>query len=438
MSGLRVLVIGGGGREHALAWALARSPGVAQIYVAPGNAGTSWPPAPGRAPATAMPVADSDLAGLLALAQEQRIGLTVVGPEAPLAAGIVNAFQARGLPIFGPSQSAAQLEASKAFAKTFMLDHGIPTAEFEVFDDYDAARRYVEQQNRPLVIKADGLAAGKGVVVCDGPEDAVRALRRMLVEREFADAGATVLVEQRLIGREVSVLAFSDGRTVLAMPPARDHKRVFDGDRGPNTGGMGAYAPAPDLDAAQLDEIHRAILQPAIDGMAARGTPYVGVLYAGLMLTAAGPQTIEFNCRFGDPETQVILPLLETPLDEVLLACVAGRLNAVQLRWRAGACVAVVLAASGYPGQYARGLPITGLGDVAGAFAPHVRMVFQAGSAGPADRPVTSGGRVLAVSALGDTMAAALARAYAGVERIHFAGMHYRRDIGGSIAEMRD
>jgi phosphoribosylamine--glycine ligase len=428
MTGLRVLVIGGGGREHALAWALARSPGVGQIAVAPGNAGTSWPAAPGRASAEAIAFDESDLAGLAALALERRIDLTVVGPEAPLAAGIVDVFQSRGLRVFGPSRAAARLESSKAFAKVFMREHGIPTADFELFESYDAALRYVRRRGGPVVIKADGLAAGKGVVVCDGPEDAEQALRRILLDREFGAAGATVLVERRLRGREVSVLAFSDGRTVALMPPARDHKRAYDGDRGPNTGGMGAYAPAADLGIAQLEHISRTILQPAVDGMAARGTPYVGVLYAGLMLTADGPQTLEFNCRFGDPETQVILPLLETPLDQALLACVEGRLDQIDIRWRPGACAAVVLAAPGYPGPYPKGAPIAGLEDVA-ALDPDKLFVFQAGTAGSPDRPVTAGGRVLAVGGLGDDLDAALSRAYAGVERIHFEGMHYRRDI---------
>jgi phosphoribosylamine--glycine ligase len=433
MAGLRVLVVGGGGREHALAWSLARSPHVAQVYVAPGNAGTSWPASERRAPAQSVAIADGDTAGLLAFARERQVDLTVVGPEAPLADGVVDAFGAAKLPIFGPSRAAARLEASKAFAKVFMREHDIPTADFALFDKYEAALKYVKQQNRPLVIKADGLAAGKGVVVCDGPRDAERALHSMLVEREFGTAGATVLVEQRLVGREVSVLAFSDGRSVALMPPARDHKRVGDGDRGPNTGGMGAYAPAPDLDAAQLEAIRRTILQPAVDGMAARGTPYVGVLYAGLMLTEAGPQALEFNCRFGDPETQAILPLLETPLNQVLLACVEGRLDQAELRWHAGACAAVVLAAPGYPGAYPKGLSISGLGNIAADRAQEQVVVFHAGTALAAGLPVTSGGRVLAVAALGDDLAAALTRAYARVERIHFEGMHYRRDIGRTI-----
>jgi phosphoribosylamine--glycine ligase len=370
---------------------------------------------------------------LIRLAQEQRIDLAVVGPEAPLAAGIVDAFQAGGLRVFGPSRAAARLEASKIFAKTFMRQHGIPTADHQIFNDYDAARGYVEQQDRPLVIKADGLAAGKGVIICDGAAQAVDALRRLMVEREFGAAGATVLIEERLAGPEVSVLAFSDGRTVAPMPPARDHKRIYDGDHGPNTGGMGAYAPVPDLDEAALLDIRRTILQPAIDGMAARGTPYVGVLYAGLMLTPGGMQVLEFNCRLGDPEAEVLLPLLETPLDQVLLACVEGRLDQVQVRWRRGACATVVLAAPGYPGSYPKGLPIAGLDDVGAAFAPDQLVVFHAGTTGPADRPVTSGGRVLAVSGLGDDLDAALAHAYAAAQRIHFEGMYYRRDIGKDL-----
>lgn len=434
MRGLQALIIGGGGREHALAWALARSPNVARVLVAPGNAGTNWPAGTQRAPAVRVPVADSDIAGLLHLAQAEDINLTVVGPEAPLAAGIVDAFQSENLRIFGPSGAAARLEASKAFAKQFMREHGIPTADFAVFDSYDAARADVEQADRPLVIKADGLAAGKGVAVCDNAAEAAQALRRMLVERTFGAAGATVLIEERLRGPEVSVLAFSDGRSVAVMPPARDHKRVFDGDRGPNTGGMGAYAPVPDLSPAQLDDIRRMVLQPTIDGMAARGTPYVGVLYAGLMQTADGFKVLEFNARFGDPETQVILPLLATPLDEVLLACIEGRLDQLEVRWQPGACATVVLAAPGYPEAYPKGLPIHGLDALADS---EELLVFHAGTSGPAEQPVTSGGRVLAVSGRGATLDEALARAYTGVAHIQFDGMHFRRDIGHRKEEGR-
>ncbi len=431
--GLRVLVIGGGGREHALAWALARSPHVAQVYVTPGNAGTTWPAggsAAWRAPAQSIPLADNDVPSLVAFAVEHRIDLAVVGPESALAAGVVDAFQAQGLRIFGPMRAAAQLETSKAFAKTFMRERGLPTAAFEVFDDFEAARRFIQSQNRPLVIKADGLAAGKGVIVCDGPAEAEQAVRRILVEREFGAAGARVLIEERLVGSEVSVLAFSDGRSTAVMPPARDHKRLADGDQGPNTGGMGAFTPVPDLDTSDVERIRRTILQPVIEGMAELGTPYQGVLYAGLMLTANGPQVLEFNCRFGDPETQVILPLLDTPLDAILLACIEGRLDQIDIRWHTGVSATVVVAAPGYPGAYPKGLPLTGLN--APLFASDDVTVFHAGTTGSPERPETSGGRVLAVTGRAEDLAGALARAYAGVEQIHFPGMHYRRDIGGA------
>ena len=422
---LTLLLIGSGGREHALAWALARSPRVERLYVAPGNAGTEWP-ATSRVAAANVAISADDVPALLALAGERRVDLTVVGPEAPLAAGVVDAFRGAGLPIFGPSRAAARLEASKSFAKDFMSECAIPTGAYAVFTDYESARRALFGTG-PVVVKADGLAAGKGVLMCDGEEAAQAALRRVMIEREFGAAGDTVIIEERLSGPEVSVLAFSDGRTVALMPPARDHKRVHDGDRGPNTGGMGAFAPPPDVGAALVDEIRRTVLQPAVDGMAARGAPYIGVLYAGIMLTAAGPRVLEFNCRFGDPETQAILPLLNSDLPEIMLACVEGRLDRVDVRWRPGACATIVLASEGYPGAYPKGRPITGLDEAAGC---EEVAVFHAGTARQDGRVVTAGGRVLAVSATGDDLPSALARAYAGVERIHFEGMHYRRDIG--------
>jgi phosphoribosylamine---glycine ligase len=423
---LTLLLIGSGGREHALAWALARSPRVGHIYVAPGNAGTEWPAAAEMAAATNVALSADDAPGLLAFARERRVDLTVVGPEAPLAAGVVDLFQAAGLPIFGPSRAAARLEASKSFAKDFMRACAIPTGGYAAFTDYESARRYLAGTG-PVVVKADGLAAGKGVLMCDDEEAAQAALRQVMLAREFGAAGDTVVVEERLSGPEVSVLAFSDGRTVALMPPARDHKRVYDGDRGPNTGGMGAFAPPPDVGAALVDEIRRTVLQPAVDGMAARGTPYVGVLYAGMMLTAAGPRVLEFNCRFGDPETQAILPLLDSDLAEIMLACVEGRLDQIEVRWRRGACATVVLASEGYPGAYPKGRPISGPDEAAGREAV---AVFHAGTARRDGRVVTAGGRVLAVSATGDDLPSALTRAYAGVECIHFEGMHYRKDIG--------
>lgn len=430
---ISVLVVGSGGREHALAWALSRSPNVDHVYVAPGNAGTEWPASPSRAAAANVAIDSGDFAALVAFAQQKQIDLTVIGPEIPLAQGIVDIFQAEGLRVFGPSQAAATLEASKAFAKTFMREYGIPTADYAVFDDYQAACDYVNQSRSPLVVKADGLAAGKGVIVCDDHEEALAALQRIMVNREFGDSGNRVVIEERLIGPELSVLAFADGRAVALMPCARDHKRVFDGDQGANTGGMGAYAPVPDISPPLIEEIRRSVLQPAIDGMAARDTPYVGVLYAGLILTSGGPKVLEFNCRFGDPETQAILPLLETDLPEIMLACVEGQLDSVAVRWKASACATIVLAAPGYPGAYLKGLPISGLDR----FVDDSAVVFHAGTARQGDQIVTAGGRVLAVSAPGVDLPAALSAAYRAVERIHFEGMHYRRDIGQLVSENR-
>jgi phosphoribosylamine--glycine ligase len=400
-----------------------------------------WRP---RAASTNVPISGDDLPGLVAFAREQGVDLTVVGPEAPLSAGIVDQFQAAGLRIFGPSREAARLESSKVFAKAFMRHHAIPTAEYASFDDYGAARRFIAEFNRPVVVKADGLAAGKGVIVCDELGQAEAALRGMMLEREFGPAGDAVVVEERLSGREVSVLAFADGRAVAPMPPTRDHKRVCDGDQGPNTGGMGAFAPAPDVDAALVDEIVRTILQPAVDGMAARGTPYLGMLYAGVILTDDGPKLLEFNCRFGDPETQVILPLLETDLLEILLACAEGQLHRIDVRpglsqatsWRPGACATVVMASPGYPGAYPKGLPISGVED---ALALDDVMVFHAGTERRNGALVTAGGRVLDVTAMGGDLPSALKNAYAGVERIHFEGAQYRRDIGSaSLGTGRD
>jgi len=421
-----VLIIGGGGREHALAWRLAQSRHVGQIYVAPGNGGTTWPAIAGRAAAESVPGL-YDPHELLAFARQEGVGLTVVGPEGPLANGIVDAFQDAGLPIFGPTRAAAQLEASKAFAKQFMVEEGIPTGSFATFDEVDTARAYLEQVKHPVVVKASGLAAGKGVMVCDDEIEAQAALDRLMVRRDFGPAGDTVVIEQRLRGPEISILAFSDGQTVLPMLPARDHKPVFDGDRGPNTGGMGAYAPAPDVDEALVAEVMERVLQPAVAGMAARGTPYVGVLYAGLMLTAGGPQVLEFNCRFGDPETQVVLPLLETDLYELALACIGGELDQVDLLWRPLACATVVMASEGYPGSYPAGRTVVGVEEVGSR--PDV-VVFHAGTARDNGRLLTAGGRVLAVTAVGPDLPAAVERAYAGVETIDFPGAHYRRDIG--------
>jgi phosphoribosylamine---glycine ligase len=422
---LTLLVIGSGGREHTLAWALARSPRVQQIYVAPGNAGTEWPAEPERAAAVNIPIAAENLSELVEFAQNKHIDLVVVGPEAPLALGLVDHLRTAGIRVFGPTQAAAQLEVSKSFSKAFMQQIGIPTAEYASFDTLDAAQQFVRQLNKPVVIKADGLAAGKGVILCDTPEEADVALHRILVKREFGDAGQRVIVEERLSGPEVSALAFCDGHTVAFMPLARDHKRVFDGDAGPNTGGMGAYAPVPDLPPELIEFIQTEVLQRTVSGMAERGTPYSGVLYAGLMLTPDGPKVLEFNCRFGDPETQVILPLLANDLAEIMLACADGTLNQVSTHWRKGACATVVAASPGYPSSYPKGLEIHGL-----AQEIDETIVFHAGTTCIDEQIVTAGGRVLSVSGIGDTLATALDRAYDRIGQIHFEGMHYRRDIG--------
>jgi phosphoribosylamine--glycine ligase len=420
---LNILLLGSGGREHALAWKMAQSPRCGRLFIAPGNAGTAEI---GRN----VPLHADDVPALLTFARTNAIDLTVVGPEAPLAAGIVDTFQAAGLTIFGPSRAAAQLEASKAFAKAFMQQHAIPSARYAVFSSYAAARSYLHQlPDAAVVVKASGLAAGKGVIVCDSHAQADDALAAMLRDQHFGAAGAQVVIEERLTGVEVSLLAFADGKTVVPMVAARDHKRVFDGDLGPNTGGMGAFAPTPDVDATWVTHIVDTVLQPTVDGMAAAGTPYVGVLYAGLMLTPRGPQVLEFNCRFGDPETQVIMPLLRSDLVELFLACCAGRLAAAAVDFHPGACATVVLASPGYPGSYPKGLPIHGL---AAASAQHDVVIFHAGTAQHDGQLVTAGGRVLAVTALGSDLAAALQHAYAAVDLVDFEGMHYRRDIGRS------
>jgi len=418
---MNVLILGSGGREHALAWKIAQSPQVGRLYCAPGNPGIAQV-------AECVPLGVNDFEGLIAFAKEHAVELTVVGPEDPLARGITDRFAEAGLTVFGPTAAAARLESSKVFAKEFLLRHGIPTAAYAEFDDADAAVAYIEEHGAPLVVKADGLAAGKGVVVAMDTAAAVSAVREMMVGRVFGDAGAKVVVEECLFGEEASILAFSDGTTVVPMVASQDHKPVFDGDQGPNTGGMGAYSPAPVVTDALMEEITRTIVAPAVAGMRADGTPYVGVLYAGLMMTASGPKVIEFNCRFGDPETQVVLPRMKTDLVTVLLACCRGELATAPLEWQDGACVSVVMASGGYPKDYEKGKVITGI-DVAEAL-PGVT-VFHAGTQMRDGAVVTNGGRVLNVTATGGSVREAIDMAYAAVERIQFEGAHFRRDIGG-------
>ncbi len=416
---MNVLVVGSGGREHALAWKIAQSPRVGKIFVAPGNAGTAREAGLTNVALTAIP-------DLVAFATAERVALTVVGPEAPLAAGIVDAFQSAGLKVFGPTQSAAQLESSKDFAKAFMARHGIPTAAYQTFTAATDAHAYVDARGAPIVIKADGLAAGKGVVVAATAAEAHEAIDAMLVGNRLGDAGARVVIEDCLIGEEASFIVMADGRHVLPLASSQDHKRLRDGDQGPNTGGMGAYSPAPVVTPGVHARIMREIIQPAINGMAADGIPYCGFLYAGVMIDAEGnPRTLEFNCRLGDPETQPILMRLKTDLVDLLQHAVDGTLDRVDAEWDRRAALGVVLAAANYPDPPRTGDPIAGLGK-----ADADSMVFHAATALAGDAVVTSGGRVLCVTALGETVRQAQRNAYATVADIHFDGMQYRTDIG--------
>ena len=421
-NGLRVLIVGSGGREHALAWKVAQSPRLGQLFVAPGNAGTA-------ALAENVPLAADDVPGLSAWAARHAIDLVIVGPEVALAAGLADALRAAGVLVFGPSQAAAEIESSKAFAKDFMARHRLPTAAYATFSDFYAAIGHllgVDFEQGGVVIKASGLAAGKGVIMPTCADDAEAALREIMLDHAFGAAGDLVVIEERLSGEEVSLLAFSDGVTVKAMLPAQDHKRIGDGDTGLNTGGMGAYAPAPVCPPALVAALTRDVLQPAISGMAAEGRPFVGVLYAGFMLTPTGPKLLEFNCRFGDPETQALLPLLESDLLEVALACTQGRLAEVDVRWKPGAAACVVMAAPGYPGAYPSGTPISGLER-----QPEQAVVFHAGTKFVDGQVVTAGGRVLGVTGWGADLPAALGHAYAAVAGVQFDGAQFRHDIGG-------
>lgn len=416
---MKVLVVGDGGREHALAWKLAQSPQVSEVICRRGNPGME---AVGRC----VGQRGEGIEELAAWAERERVDLTVVGPEAYLELGIVDAFSARGLLAVGPTREAARIESSKVFAKELMVRAGVPTARFEVCETPERARRAVRAMGAPVVVKADGLAAGKGVTVARSIDEADRAIDRIMTERLFGEAGARVVVEECLTGEEASLLAFVDGSTFLTMPAAQDHKPIGEGDTGPNTGGMGAYAPAPVVTEAVLREARERIFAPIIAQMAKEGRPYRGILYAGLMITDEGPRVIEFNCRFGDPETQALLPLLASDLVEPLLATVQGGLDRVRLTWRTGAAVNVVLASAGYPGAYQVGFPITGLDEV--ERLPDV-LVFHSGTRRGGEGLVTDGGRVLSVTARGADILAATKRAYEAVAKIQFEGVYYRRDI---------
>jgi phosphoribosylamine--glycine ligase len=421
---MKVLVIGKGGREHALVWKLAQSPRAERVYCAPGNAGTA-------VDGVNVAIEATDFEALIRFSRKEDIGLTVVGPEEPLARGIVDHFQKAGLRIFGPTRAAAELEASKAFAKQLMRDADVPTAEFRVCDHPEPARNFVATREYPVVVKADGLAAGKGVLVCSTTEEALAAIDRVMVKEEFgAAAGRQVIIEKRLEGAELSIQALVAGRDIVPLPPTQDHKPAFDGDTGPNTGGMGAYCPAPLATAEVLNEVDATILVPTVHAMKRRRRPFRGLLYAGIMVTNQGPRVLEFNCRFGDPETQPLLMRLRTDLLDLLDAVVNDRLHEFadgKLDWDPRPAVCVVMASQGYPGNFAKGKVISGLDEV--AKLPDVK-VFHAGTKLENNLPVTEGGRVLGVTALGETLREAKSRAYEAVSRVQFAGAFYRRDIG--------
>jgi phosphoribosylamine--glycine ligase len=414
---MKVLVVGGGGREHTLVWKLNQSPRVDKIYCAPGNGGIAGE-------AECVPLAAEDITGLAKFAQEHKIDLTVVGPEAPLVAGIVDHFTSCGLRVFGPDASGARLEGSKVFSKDVMVKYGVLTAAYKVFQEPTDALDFIRELNGPCVVKADGLAAGKGVIIAQDTAEAEDAVKLIMEERVFGEAGTSIVVEEVLQGEEVSVLAFTDGKTIKTLVASQDHKRVGDGDQGLNTGGMGAYSPPP----VYTEDIHasvcREVLEPVIYGLAKDGIKYKGVIYAGLMLTQKGTYVLEFNCRFGDPEAQVVIPRLKTDLVDVIDAIIDERLDEVELEWDPRPAVCVVMASGGYPGAYEKGKLITGLDQL-----PADVLAFHAGTALEDGKLVTNGGRVLGITAFGGTIEEAVQNVYAGVEKVNFSGMHYRRDI---------
>jgi phosphoribosylamine--glycine ligase len=417
---MKILVVGSGGREHALVWKLHSSPLVKKIYCAPGNAGISKL-------AECVEIASEELFKLTEFAQRKSIDLTVVGPELPLTLGIADEFQKRNLRILGPAKMAAMIEGSKVFAKEFMKKYHIPAASFKAFDKADEAIDFVKSSEMPLVIKADGLAAGKGVMVAEKTESAISAIQKIMIEKIFKDAGNKVVIENFLQGDEVTILAFTDGKTILSMPSSQDHKKIYDGNRGPNTGGMGAYAPASIVDDRMMKRIYEEILEPTILGLEQEGIVYKGILYAGLMLTERGPKVMEYNCRFGDPETQVILPLLKSDLAEIFMSIVEGDLSSDEAEWTDDFAVCVILASAGYPDKYEKGKEIFGLDKVEQA---EDVLVFHAGTKKEGKRVLTNGGRVLGVTAVDKNAEEAILKAYASVDKIKFDGAQFRRDIG--------
>lgn len=417
---MRILLVGSGGREHALAWKLSQSPSVSALFTAPGNGGTA-------ALGENIPVNVDDLPALVQTAQDKAVDLVVIGPESPLVLGLRNALQRTGIPCFGPGSYAAQLEGSKAFAKSLMREAEVPTADFEVFDDFDTAWDYVRGQPFPVVIKADGLAAGKGVVLAQNAEEAKQTLQEMMEERVFGAAGNRVVIEQALQGEEASFMAFCDGLNVRAVPSCQDHKAIGEGDTGANTGGMGAYSPAPLLPASRAQEMLDLAITPVVQHLHEMGHPFRGVLYAGLMLTAEGPKVLEYNVRFGDPECQPLMVRLQSDLAEIMLACAQGRLKEVELSWSDKTSVCVVLAAAGYPGSYPKGMALSGLEEAEAQPGVHI---FHAGTQLQGNTVLASGGRVLGVTALGDDLAQAQKRAYAAADTVYFDNKYLRRDIG--------
>lgn len=414
---MNVLVIGSGGREHAIVWKVSQSPKLTKLYALPGNPGTA------ELAENVNGISVENHVAVAAFCKDKQIDVVIVGPEAPLAAGLVDSLSAEGIRCFGPSQAAAQIEASKSFAKDFMARHNIPTAKYATFSNYDEAIRYLESVDYPIVIKVSGLAAGKGVILPETDEEAKSTLEDILVKKVFGEAGAEVVIEERMAGQEVSLMAFTDGTSVVPMLPAQDHKRLLDGDQGLNTGGMGAYAPAPIFTPELMNEAVENVLKPAVNGMKSESNPFVGVLYAGLMLTPNGIRTLEFNCRFGDPETQVVLPLLETDLIEIAAACADGNLANINIQWKNGAAVCVVLASKGYPEKVESGKVVTI------EKLPDDMVCFHAGTKMENENLTTSGGRVFGLTAWADNIKTAIHSVYANIGKISFEGVQYRKDI---------